>query len=158
MILHLLSIIFHLSKWTESVCFSNAKLNSDDWRTIEEEKNDIPDCHKRKFKKYSGNKIATFDIIPAGTIIVQIFKHFNVPVPLGLSTIIDNSLYQTSSIFWAFFFSFYKMGISVLLSWSVLASVQYPVSVQCAKLSSSMNICYFCCNKQSNEFLVWIMN
>ena len=41
-------------------------------------KNDIPDCHKRKFKKYSGNKIATFDIIPAGTI-VQIFKHFNVP-------------------------------------------------------------------------------
>jgi len=58
------------------VCFSNAKFNSDDWRTIEE-KNDIPDCHKRKFKKYSGNKIATFDIIPGGTI-VQIFKHFNV--------------------------------------------------------------------------------
>jgi len=79
------------------VCFSNAKFNSDDWRTIEE-KNDIPDCHKRKFKKYSGNKIATFDIIPAGTI-VQIFKHFNVPVPLGLSinsTIVDNSLYQAS--------------------------------------------------------------
>jgi hypothetical protein len=61
-------------------------------------KNDIPDCHKRKFKKYSGNKIATFDIIPAGTI-VQIFKHFNVPVRLGLSinsTTIDNSLYQAS--------------------------------------------------------------
>ena len=45
--------------------------------------------------KNTGNKIATFDIIPAGTI-VQIFKHFNVLLRLGLylnSKIIDNSLY-----------------------------------------------------------------
>ena len=79
------------------MCFLNAKFNSTTGERLKK-KMIYTTAINVNLKKYSGNKIATFDIIPAGTI-VQIFKHFNVPVPLGLSinsTIVDNSLYQAS--------------------------------------------------------------